>query len=98
VTKLSRLDACEDRKVVRWCRPQAPIYGLQGGVYARINEACVSTAASDRSAVQCFADEKTRAKVPFRNVVAPAHQLGPVSRLKSAKRDVNFVRSDPRCR
>ena len=34
----------------------------------------------------------------MRNVVAPAPQPEPPSRLKSATHDVNFLRSDSRCR
>ena len=34
----------------------------------------------------------------IRNVVAPAPQPEPASRLKSATRDVSFLRSDSRCR
>jgi len=41
--------------------------------------------------------EWTRAKVAVGNVVAPALQPEPASRLKSATRDVNFLRSDSRC-
>ena len=33
-----------------------------------------------------------------RNVVAPAPQPEPASRLRSATRDVSFLRSDSRCR
>ena len=33
-----------------------------------------------------------------RNVVAPAPQPEPASRLRSATRDVSFLRSDTRCR
>jgi len=36
--------------------------------------------------------------VALRNVVAPAPQPETANRLKSAKRDVNFLRSDSRCR
>jgi len=44
------------------------------------------------SAVEC-----TRAKVAVGNVVAPAPQPEPASCLKSATRDVSFLRSDSRC-
>jgi len=51
-TKLSRLDACEDRKIFRWCKMQASSHSLQGVVDdSRINEAGVSTTALGRSAV-----------------------------------------------
>jgi len=36
--------------------------------------------------------------VAVRNVVAPALQPEPASRLRSATRDVSFLRSDSRCR
>jgi len=45
------------------------------------------------SAVEC-----TGARVAIRRVVAPAPQLEPASRLKSATRDVSFLRSDSSCR
>jgi len=45
------------------------------------------------SAVEC-----TRTRVAVRNVVAPAPQPEPASRLRSATRDVNFLRSVSRCR
>jgi len=45
------------------------------------------------SAVEC-----TRARVTVRKVVAPAPQPDPASRLRSATRDVGFLRSDSRCR
>ena len=50
-TKLSRLDAGEDGKVVRWCRTQASSHNSQGVVDGGFNDADVSTAAPDRSAV-----------------------------------------------
>jgi len=49
-------------------------------------------AGAQYSAVEC-----TRAKVAVHNVVAPAPQTEPASRLKSAKRDVSFLQSDSRC-
>jgi len=51
VTKLSRLDACEDWKVVHWCWTQASSHDSQGIVDGRVSEAGMSTAAPDRSAV-----------------------------------------------
>jgi len=39
----ARLNACEDRKVGRWCRTQVSSHNLQGVVDGRVNEACVST-------------------------------------------------------
>ena len=49
--KLSRLDACDDRKVVCWCRTQAASRNSQGFVGGSISEVGVSTTAPDRSAV-----------------------------------------------
>jgi len=97
-TKLSRLDACQARKIFRWCKTQAPSHNSQGFVYGRVNESGASTAAPDRSVVQYSAVEWTRAKVVIRSVVAPAPQPEPANRLKSAKCDVNFLQSDSRCR
>jgi len=51
VTKLSRLDACEDWMVVRWCRAQASSHNSQGVVDGGVDKAGVSTAAPDRSTV-----------------------------------------------
>jgi len=66
---LSRLDACEDGKIVRRCRTQASNYSSQSVVDGRVNEAGVSTAATKRA-----------------------------SHLKRTTCDVNFLRSDSRCR
>ena len=52
-TKLSRLDACEGTKVVRWCRTQASSHNSQGVVDGKVSKAGVSAAASNRSAVLC---------------------------------------------
>jgi len=41
--------------------------------------------------------ECTRARVAIRRVVAPAPQPEPASRLRSATRDVSFLRSDSKC-
>ena len=48
-----RLDACEDWKVVRWCRMQASSHNSQGVVDGGVNKAGMSTAAPNRSAVLC---------------------------------------------
>jgi len=48
--------------------------------------------------VQYSAVEWTRAGVAVRNVVAPAPQPEPASRLRSATHDVSFLQSDSRCR
>jgi len=45
--------ACEDWKIIRWCRAQASSHNSQGVVDGRVNEASMSTAASDRSTVLC---------------------------------------------
>ena len=47
---------------------------------------------------QYSAVEWTRAKVAVRNVVDPAPQPETANRLRSATRDVSFLRSDSRCR
>jgi len=49
-TKLSRLDACEDWKVVCWCRMQASSHNSQD-VDSEVNEAGMITVATDRSTV-----------------------------------------------
>ena len=51
--KLSRLDACEGWKVVRWCRTQASSHNSQGVVDGGVDEAGMSTAAPDRRTVLC---------------------------------------------
>jgi len=53
VTKLSRLDASEDWKVVDWCRMQVSSHNLQGIIDGGVNKAGMSTAAPDRRAVLC---------------------------------------------
>ena len=52
-TKVSRLDACENWKVVHWCRTQASSHDSQGVVDGGVDKASVSTAVPDRSAVLC---------------------------------------------
>ena len=52
-TKLSRLDACEDWKAVRWFRAQASSHNLQGVVDKGVDEAGMSTAAPYRCSVLC---------------------------------------------
>ena len=52
-TKLSRLNACEDWKVVCWCRTRASNNNSQGVVDGGVNKAGVSTAAPNRSTVLC---------------------------------------------
>jgi len=51
--KPSRLDACEDWKVVRWRKKQGSSHSSQGLVDDRISEAGESTAATERSALLC---------------------------------------------
>jgi len=82
------------RKVVRWCRTQTSSHRSQGVVDGTVNEADMSTAAPDRSAILCWLVGQGLAC----NVVPPAPQLEPASRLKSATRNVSFLRSDSRCR
>jgi len=53
VTKLSRLDVCEDRKVACWCRVQASSHNSQGVVDGGVDKAGMSTATPNRSAVIC---------------------------------------------
>ena len=48
---------------------------------------------AQNSAVEC-----TMARVAVRNVVVPAPQPEPMSRLRSATRDVSFFRCNSRCR
>ena len=52
-TKLSRFDACEDWKVVLWCKTQASRHNSQGVVHGGVDEGGISTAAPNRSAVLC---------------------------------------------
>jgi len=52
-TRLRRLDACEDWKVIRWFRTQASSHNSQGVVDGGVDKAGMSTAAPDRIAVLC---------------------------------------------
>jgi len=52
-TKLSRLDACEDWKVVHWCRTQASSHNSQDVVDGGVSKAGMSTAAPNRSTILC---------------------------------------------
>ena len=47
-TKLTRLDACEDWKVVRWCGTQASSHNSQGVVDGGVDKVSMSTAAPDK--------------------------------------------------
>ena len=96
--KLSRLDACGNGKVVRWCRTQASSHNWQGVVDCGVDKAGMSTASPDRHAIAYSAVECFRARVAIRRVVAPAPQPEPASHLRSATHDVSFLRSDSRCR
>jgi len=72
--KLRRLDACENRKIVRWFRTQASSHNSQGAVDAvEVNEA-MSTASPYTSPVGLSAVERTRARFAIRSVVTPATQ------------------------
>ena len=95
-TKLSRLDACEAWKVVRWCRMQASSHNSQGVVDGGVDEAV--WALRHQTGAQYSAVECTKARVAIRRVVAPAPQREPASRLRSATHDVSFLRSDSRRR
>jgi len=83
--KLSRVDACEDWKVVRWRRTQASSHNSEGVVDVWVDEVGMS---------HCG----TKTRVAIHRVVAPAPQPEPTSRLRSMTRDVSFLRSDSRCR
>jgi len=50
--KFSRLDACEEWKVVRWCRTQASSHNSQSVVDGGVDEAGMTTAAPDRSTLR----------------------------------------------
>ena len=76
-TKLSRLDAFEKRKVIRWCRKQASSHNSQGVVKAgSIRQV---RALQHQTGAQCSAFECTSARVAVRNVVAPAPQPEPAN-------------------
>ena len=51
--KLNRLDACNDWKVVRWCRTQASSHNWQGVIDGVVSETGMSTATPNRSAILC---------------------------------------------
>jgi len=93
-TTLSGLNACEDRKVVRWCGTHATKSQFARRLDGKVNKATLRhETGSKYSAVEC-----TWAKMAVRNVFAPAPQSKPASCFKSATRDVNFMRSAWRCR
>jgi len=50
-TKLSRLDACEDWKVVRWWWTQASSHDSQGVIDGGVDKAGMSTAEPDKRAI-----------------------------------------------
>jgi len=52
-TKLSRLDACEDGNVARWCRTPASSHNSQGVFEGGDNKTDMSIATPDRRAVFC---------------------------------------------
>ena len=68
--------------------PEAASYAAMPLVWALRHQA-----GAQYSAVEC-----TKARVAIRRVVTPARQPEPASRLRSATRDVSFLRSDSRCR
>jgi len=90
-TKLSRLDACEDWKVVCWCRTRTSNNNSQGVVDGGVNKAGASTAAPKRSTVGYSAVKCTRAKEAVRNVVTSAPQSEPAG---SGTRRVMLVSCD----
>jgi len=97
---------------LRWssaCWIPARVGRLYAGVVRRhpvtIRKASLMTGSMRRvwalrhqTAAQYSAVECTKARVAICRVVAPATQLEPASRLRSATRDVSFLRSDSRCR
>jgi len=97
-TKLRRLDACEEWKVVRWCRAQATSHKSQGDLMLMAGSIRRVWALRQQTGEQYSAVEGIRARVAIRRVVAPAPQPEPASRPRSATRDVSFLRNDARCR
>jgi len=97
-TNISRLDACEDWKVVCWCRMQASSHNSQGVIDGGVDEVGMSIAAPDQAGMLYSALVWTRARVAIQSVVAPAPQPKPASCLRSTTRDVSFLRSVSRCR
>jgi len=91
---LSRLDACKNRKVVRWYWTQTSNHNSQSVVDGRVNTVGVSTMIPGRSTVLLLSLECTTARVAVSRGVAPA----PASRLRRVTRDVSPLRSDSRCR
>ena len=67
-TKLSRLDACEDRKVVRWCRTQASIHNSQGVVDGKVIEAGVSICGTRQEHANFSFQKRTTLKVDMKEV------------------------------
>jgi len=94
-TKIKRMDACKYRKVVRRCRTQASGDNQQGVVDGRVNEAAVSSVAPDRSPVLFGCVYQDQGGGSRR--CCSSTQPEPASRLKSATRDVSFLRSDSKC-
>ena len=96
VTKASRLDACEDWKVIRWCRTQTSSHNRKAALMAgsmRQVWPLRHQTGEQYSAVEC-----TRDRVAIRRVVAPAPQPEPASRLRNTTRDVSLLQSDSMCR
>jgi len=97
VTKLSRLDACEDWKVIRWCRTQARHPVTIRKALLMVGSVRWVWALRHKTGVQYSAVKWTRARVAVRNVVALAPQPEPASYLRSAMHDVSFLQNDSRC-
>ena len=76
---------------------QASSHNSQGVVDVGVDKPGMRTAAPDMFAVVYSSVECTRSRVAVRSVVAKAPQPQTASRLRSATRDVSFLRSDSRC-
>jgi len=93
--KPSKLDVCEDWKVVCWSRTQASNLTSQGLVGGRANEASVSTPAPEHSTL--------RLNVPGLRLLFATLLLQHISQSQQATsriatHDVNFLQSNSRCR
>ena len=94
---LSRLDAWDDWKVVHWCRTQAPVTAIRQASLM-VGSIRRLWALPHQTGAQYSAAECTRTRLALHNVVVPAPQPEPASRLRSATRDVSFLGSCSRCR
>jgi len=87
-TRMSRLSAGAGRRHPVTFRNTSLMAGSMRWVWALRHQA-----GAQYSAVGC-----TRVRMAVRKVVAPAPQPETANRLKSASRDVSFLRCDSRCR